>query len=138
MIILNETRIGLLILLMRALVIVTAFRAHTQQSETHFRFCGPMSQFMALGKTPAPVTAGLQFAVMLSDNGNAISPNKFELQGDGWNGAINLGLSNLKFASGHLTGDVKIGNGAGAPIEGVRLDIRIHAMKTSAFSIKHN
>src|SRR5438067_768863 len=83
-------------------------RAADEAPPGHFRFSGPMSDFLAEGKKAAPVAAGLPFTITLSDGGATIAPARLELKGAGWASAAQLAFENLKYGGGHLTGQVKL------------------------------
>lgn len=91
--------------------------------QPHFHFAGPMSAFMAEGATPGAVTSGLPFTIELAEGGAKVTPASFDLKGPKWQGAATLALDGPKFADGHLTGTLRLRNGSGSVIEGVRLDV---------------
>lgn len=93
------------------------------QDESHFAFVGPFSKFMVEGKTPAPVSSGLPFSIVLSEGGKTVVGGPYELKIGGSSKPLTLTLEGLRFENGHITAKAKLVNKSGAAVEGVRLDI---------------
>ncbi|MDE3245865.1 MAG: hypothetical protein KGN80_07225, partial [Acidobacteriota bacterium] len=104
-------------------MILSGLAAWAQDGGGHFRFSGPLSQFMAPGSIPAPVSAGLPFDIPLGRNGSVPETLSVKLRLPGASGPLSLELSGLNYAAGRLSGTVRLQNTSGAVVEGIRLDV---------------
>jgi hypothetical protein len=118
-----RSAIYLSVLAMLTLSVSSSMEAQ-DNAKGHYHFVGSMSASLAEGAVPGQVTSGIPFTTILSDKGASISPSTFELKGPKWTGTATLTLDGAKYADGHLTGTLKLSNGSGSVLEGVRLDIR--------------
>src|SRR5438876_8371721 len=105
------------------LFLICAASSQAQEGNGHFLFSGQLNQLLSDGARIAPVTSGLPFAILISENGARVSPAQFDLKIPNAAGPVKLEFENLKFTDGRLTGAAKVTNATGAVIEGVRLDV---------------
>ncbi|HZH97922.1 MAG TPA: hypothetical protein VEX38_03045 [Fimbriimonadaceae bacterium] len=88
-----------------------------------FHFSGPAAQYLAPGAAVAPVTKGLPFSIVLSEQGAKVGSSEFVLKGTDWKGSADLKLTDLKFTDGTLRGVASLANKAGQSLQGLRLDM---------------
>lgn len=88
-----------------------------------FSYIGPMSQLLAGGAGPAPVSGGLPFRITIDKGGSVQANQAFAVSRPDWKGGPEIVFTGLAYASGTLKGDVSIRNAGAFVVEGLRLDV---------------
>ncbi len=93
----------------------------TMEDAGHYAFVGPITKFLAEGSKPGVASGGLRLTFKVDKTGKVIS-DAIELKEPYWSGPITIKLEGARFDAGHLTGAIKVHNGSGTALEGLRFE----------------
>ncbi len=88
-----------------------------------FQFSGSLPSLLPPGAVPAANSAGLPFQIRISANGQRVEGGPFSLTVPDAPKPFRLTIEGAAFSAGTLSAKATLGNGSGAPLEGLRLDL---------------